>query len=297
MSYHFTKSCPVCEHKEFTEFLTCTDFFTTSETFDIKRCNKCGFLFTQNFPSEAIIGKYYDVPDYVSHSDTKKGIVNYLYHQARRFMLNQKASLIEKMCGGSKGTILDYGCGTGYFLQTMERNGWESIGIEKSSTARDFTAREFGLITHDPDYLTSLPDASFDAITLWHVLEHIENPDQLIIQLKRVLKPSGKLIFALPNSESYDAKHYGEYWAAFDVPRHLWHFSPSTITKLGENHRLKLVSQKGMPLDAFYISMLSEKNKGAKLSFIRGMFTGLMALIASLNDSQKYSSIIYVFSK
>lgn len=297
MPYHFTKSCPICEHKEFTEFLTCTDFFTTSETFDIKRCNQCSFLFTQNFPSEAIIGKYYEVPEYVSHSDTKKGIVNYLYHLARRYMLTRKANLVESISGSTNGDILDYGCGTGYFLQTMGNRGWKITGIEKSDSARAFAGKEFNLSINEPDFLTIIPDESCDVITLWHVLEHIENLEFLLMQLKRIMKPNGSIIFALPNSDSYDAKYYGEYWAAFDVPRHLWHFSPKTIQLLGEKHQLKLVKQKGMPLDAFYISMLSEKNKGAKFAFLKGMLVGLAAFVASLRDPNNHSSMIYILKK
>ncbi|MFZ4457262.1 MAG: class I SAM-dependent methyltransferase [Bacteroidales bacterium] len=297
MPHHLTKSCPICDHNEFSEFLTCTDFFTTGETFDLKRCKNCGFLFTQNFPSEAIIGKYYEVPDYVSHSDTKTGIVNYLYHSARKLMLKLKANRVIKSSGVQTGTVLDYGCGTGYFVREMESRSWNSIGIEKSYAAREFAQSAFNSTFYEPEYLMSVADESCDVVTLWHVLEHVEHLDLLIEQLKRVLKPNGVLVLALPNAESFDAKYYREYWAAYDVPRHLWHFSAKTVSLLCDKHTLKLVDSKGMPLDAFYISMLSEKNRGARFSFLKGMWVGAHAFVSSLSDKSKYSSMIYIIKK
>lgn len=297
MPHHLTKFCPICGHKEFSEFLTCTDFFTTGETFDLKRCESCGFLFTQNFPAEAIIGKYYEVPEYVSHSDTKTGIVNYLYHLSRNWMLKRKANRVIQAAGIAQGTILDYGCGTGYFVREMEQRGWSAIGIEKSDAARDFAKSKFNSELQPLDQLDAIPDESCDVITLWHVLEHVENLELLVAEIKRVLKPSGVLILALPNSESYDAHYYGEYWAAFDVPRHLWHFSPNTIKLFCEKYGLKLQQSKGMPLDGFYISMLSEKNKGAQFSFLKGMWVGLRAIVSTMSDKSKYSSMIYIIKK
>ncbi|MDD2798416.1 MAG: class I SAM-dependent methyltransferase [Bacteroidales bacterium] len=297
MSYRYITSCPVCENKEFSEFLACTDFFTTSETFDLKRCDKCQFVFTQNFPSETIIGKYYDVPEYVSHSDTKKGIVNYLYHFARRFMLKRKMSLITKVSKMNSGNILDYGCGTGYFLNEMAKNGWKTTGIEKSDLAREFALNEFGLEINEPSFLSKMEDKSCDVVTLWHVLEHIENFDTLLSELKRVLKPDGTLILALPNSSSFDARHYREYWAAFDVPRHLWHFTPKTIALVGEKHNMKIVGAKAMPLDSFYISIMSEQNRGSRFAFVKGICVGLIANIVSLANISNQSSLIYLFKK
>jgi len=297
MPHHFTTSCPVCNHRKFKAFLTCTDFYATSETFDIKRCVNCDFLFTQNFPSESIIGKYYEVQDYISHSDTKKGIVNYLYHLARRYMLKRKANFVEKVCGSKEGSLLDFGCGTGYFLYTMHKRGWKSIGVEKSSKGREFAIREFGLQVNDTSFLSSIADESCEVVTLWHVLEHIEDLEGLLTQLKRVLKPNGTLILALPNSASYDANHYREYWAAYDVPRHLWHFTTKTISLLCEKNKLEVVCQKGMPLDAFYISILSEKNKDSKFAFLRGIYIGFLAYFASRKDISKQSSVIYVLKK
>lgn len=297
MEYQCIESCPICEKTTFSDHLICTDYFATNETFELKKCNSCGFVFTQNFPIERFIGKYYEVPNYISHSDTKTGIVNYLYHFARNFMLKRKCGLVVSESKLAKGSILDYGAGTGYFLNTIHQLGWEALGIEKSATGRDFAKKEFSLDLKTPEELSLLPGESFDVITLWHVLEHIENLEEVLLQFKHILKPNGVLIVAVPNSESYDADYYKEEWAAYDVPRHLWHFSSKTIELLTQKMGFKLISKRGMPLDAFYISMMSEKNKGNKFAFISGMMVGLRAFVASFTNTDKSSSVIYTFKK
>lgn len=297
MEYQCIESCPICEKTTFSDHLICTDYFATNETFELKKCNSCGFVFTQNFPNERFIGKYYEVPNYISHSDTKTGFVNYLYHFARNFMLKRKCGLVVSESKLSEGSVLDYGAGTGYFLNTIRQCGWDALGIEKSAIGRDFAKQEFGLDLKAPEELSLLPDESYDVITLWHVLEHIENLEEVLLQFKHILKPNGVLIVAVPNSESYDANYYKEEWAAYDVPRHLWHFSSKTMELLTQKMGLELISKRGMPLDAFYISMMSEKNKGNKFAFISGMMVGLRAFVASFTNTDKSSSVIYIFKK
>lgn len=290
-------SCPICENTEFSGFLTCSDHYVTKEVFQLNKCNNCGFVFTQDFPSESYIGSYYETSDYISHSNTKKGLVNFLYHYARSYMLQRKCNLIQEVSEVKQGTILDYGCGTGFFLNAIRQTGWKTIGIEKSPSARVFSKKEFNLEVLAPETLSNIASASCDVITLWHVLEHIEDLNGMMIELKRILKPSGRLILALPNAGSYDALHYREYWAAYDVPRHLWHFTPRTLFSLAQKHDFQLVGKKGMPLDAFYISMLSEKYKKNSFAFVRGFFIGLKGLISSWKDTALNSSVIYILKK
>lgn len=290
--------CPLCGKGHFKKAMTCTDHYATGEAFDIYRCQECGFLFTQGVPVENEIGRYYESPDYISHSDTNKGLMNHVYHWIRRFMLKRKAHLVKHCCGGLvHGTLLDIGTGTGYFPHFMQEKGWKVSAIEKSPKAREFARKHFQLDVSAPETLFTLEKETFDAITLWHVMEHLEHLNETWKQLYQLLKPGGVLIVAVPNPNSYDAGHYGERWAAYDVPRHLWHFTPSVIQQFGAKHGFILAEHHPMPFDAFYISMITEKYFGRKLPFLRGAWIGFRAWMASLAKKEHSSSMIYVFRK
>ena len=252
---------------------------------------------TQNAPVEAEIGKYYETPDYISHSDTQKGLMNRVYHWVRQYMLSQKARLVKQASKMPKGTILDYGTGTGYFANTMVRKGWTVKAIEKSPQARTFAKEHFGLNVDAETALPHYETATFDVVTLWHVMEHLEHLNEMWNTLHRILKERGVLIVAVPNPNSYDAKKYKEWWAAYDVPRHLWHFSPSVMQQFGAKHGFILEAEHPMPFDAFYVSMLTEKYKGSKLSFIKGLWAGTCAWFSALGKKERSSSMIYVFRK
>lgn len=289
--------CPICDNKEFRDFLSCKDYYATGEKFGLIECCNCGFVATQDFPSEDFIGKYYNVPDYISHSDTHKGIVNKLYHIARKIALRSKAKTVVKYSEKKKGMLLDIGCGTGYFLDKMKHKGWIVAGIEKDDEARKYAKKKFDLNTQTHDYFFQIVEKQKNVITMWHVLEHLEHLDETMKQLYRILKDDGVVIIALPNRNSLDAKHYKEYWAAYDVPRHLWHFSPNDFEYLANKHNFKLVKKKPMYFDAFYISMLSEKYKGTFASTIVGLIRGGVFFLGSLFDKNKCSSVIYILSK
>lgn len=290
--------CPVCANKKSEKEFICRDFLATNESFSIYRCPNCSFGFTQDFPSEDEIGKYYDAPEYISHSDTSKGFINSLYHIARKIALKAKTNLILKYASdNSTHKLLDIGSGTGYFLQAMREKKWIVTGIEKSETTRTYAHQKFDLDIQDSDYLSQMPNKTKDVITMWHVLEHIESLNATFENLYRVLKEDGTLFIALPNKESVDAKAYKEWWAAYDVPRHLWHFSPNDFEQLANKHGFKLVTMKGMTFDPLYISMLSEKNKGTTLAPIVGLFKGFIFLLKSLSDTKSCSSIVYILKK
>ncbi len=289
--------CPVCGSTDFSLFLTCTDFFVSEEEFRIKQCNLCGFKITENIEDEENIGRYYQSEKYISHSNTTKGFVNSVYHAVRRYMLGRKRRLVEKVTSLKTGRILDVGTGTGFFLNEMKENGWQVTGTEKSKDARDFAQKEFNLNNLPSEELFSLVENSFDVITLWHVLEHVHQLSENMHAFNRLLSNKGKLIVAVPNSESYDAKHYKAYWAAYDVPRHIWHFAPKQMKLLGEKHGFALKSLHGMPFDSFYVAMLSEKYKKSKFGLLKGMFCGKISWIGSILNPAKCSSVIYVFEK
>ena len=290
-------TCPLCGGQQLEHALTCTDHYASGEKFDVVKCVHCGFLLTQNVPVEAEIGKYYETPDYISHSDTQKGMMNRVYHWVRRYMLSQKAALVKRLAHMEKGTLLDYGTGTGYFPHTMMKKGWTVKAIEKSSQARTFAKNNFQMDVDEEKALKEYQAKSFDVITLWHVMEHLEHLNEMWQTLSGLLKEKGVLIVAVPNPTSYDAVKYREWWAAYDVPRHLWHFTPATMQKFGAKHGFVLEETKPMPFDAFYVSMLTEKYKGNKFSFLKGMMTGTCAWFNALANKERSSSMIYVFRK
>ena len=289
--------CPLCGGQQLEHALTCTDHYASGEQFEVIRCAHCGFLMTQGVPVEAEIGKYYETPDYISHSDTQQGLMNRVYHWVRQYMLSRKAALVKRVSGLSEGSLLDYGTGTGYFANTMVCQGWKVKAIEKSPQARAFAKKQFGLDVEAEHSLKDYPSMSLDVVTLWHVMEHLEHLNEMWETLHRILKDKGVLIVAVPNPESYDARKYKEWWAAYDVPRHLWHFSPLVMQRFGEKHGFVLEKEHPMPFDAFYVSMLTEKYKGNGLSFVKGLWTGALAWFSALGNKERSSSLIYVFRK
>ena len=290
-------TCPLCGGQQLEHTLTCTDHYASGEKFEVVRCAHCGFLMTQNAPIEAKMGKYYEAPDYISHSDTQKGMMNRVYHWVRQFMLSRKAALVRKVSNMSVGTLLDYGTGTGYFAHAMMQKQWHVKAIEKSPQARAFAKERFKLDVEPETALPLYQPKTFDVVTLWHVLEHVEHLNEMWETLHKILKDRGVLIVAVPNPDSYDARKYGEWWAAYDVPRHLWHFSPSVMQKFGAKHGFVMEERLPMPFDAFYVSMLTEKYKGSKFSFIKGLWTGTCAWFSALGKKERSSSMIYVFRK
>jgi SAM-dependent methyltransferase len=277
--------------------LSCKDFFTSGETFDILRCNNCGFEFTMNPPVESKIEKYYDSGEYISHSDTKKGITNFLFHSARSLMLYRKKRVIKNATGLKTGTLLDIGCGTGYFPAFMKKSGWRVTGVEVNEKAREYAREKFNLDVFTEDEFNARNSDQFDCITLWHVFEHFHDPVKYLTMISSLLNKSGICVVAIPNSASYDARYFRNFWAAYDVPRHLWHFDPDNFKMFTENYGFILEKIRILPLDVFYISILSEKYKGSKAAFLSGMVKGLLFSFSSLFNKKKSSSVIYILRK
>ncbi len=295
---HIT-TCPICDRNDLKKVFDAIDHFSSQKVFPVYECLHCGFRFTNNFPSEETIGRYYDSPDYISHSDSDKGMVNRLYHHFRKQMLRKKVNLIATHITGSPTRLLDIGCGTGYFLQAAKEQGWSVAGIEKDEKTRKSATIRSGVTVKDENTLWKMESASFDAVTLWHVLEHMEKLNETINKIKEIIAPEGIAVIALPNCRSYDAGFYKERWAAYDIPRHLWHFSPATVEKLLAKHHLQIVKKVRMPLDAFYISLLSEKYRGSNLlvKYIRAFVIGAIGFLRSLTDPGQSGSIIYIAKK
>lgn len=287
--------CPVCDSSNIEEALTAKDYTVSQQQFSIWHCINCTARFTQNVPSQEDIGPYYKSDTYISHSDTKKGLINSLYHAVRKRTLAGKRNLVINTTGTSNGSILDIGCGTGAFLNEMQQSNWQITGLEPDDVARQ-KANELYNIQPEPSHqIFNINENIFDAITMWHVLEHVHELKAYITKIEKLLKPNGKLFIAVPNYTSYDAQKYAAYWAAYDVPRHLYHFSPKSIEFLLNNTGLQLASIKPMWFDSFYVSMLSEQYKGGNM--ISACITGVISNLKALGNYDKCSSVIYVIEK
>jgi len=283
--------CPVCESISLSIAFTTKDYFLTKETFQITRCNLCDFLFTNPRPTSAELPRYYLTEEYLSHTTTKKSALNLLYSFLRNIAIKKKYSLIAKH--KLQGKILDIGCGTGEFLNYFGKKGWATLGIEPAETPRKFASSKYGLSVFDESHLDKIPSESFDIITMWHVLEHVSELNERLDEVKRILKKDGILIIALPNSKSWDAEKYKNYWAAWDVPRHLYHFSISSFTKLMTKHSLIIDEILPMTFDSYYVSMLSEKYKTGKTNYLKVIFNGFRSNFSAKLNSGDYSSQIF----
>jgi 2-polyprenyl-3-methyl-5-hydroxy-6-metoxy-1,4-benzoquinol methylase len=287
------EKCLVCGSNRFEPFLICKDYTVSQENFNIVTCKSCSFKFTNPRPNDSVLGGYYKSENYVSHTNTKKGLVNKLYHLVRDYTLKNKIKLISTYV--SRGTILDYGCGTGMFLSACKSSGWDVVGLEPDDSARKIASDQYLSVYSNKENVNAfIKEKQFDAITLWHVLEHVTDMTETLLLFKTKLKKDGVLIIAVPNHVSHDAVYYKEFWAAYDVPRHLHHFDLKSMTSLLENNGFKLVETKPMKFDSFYVSMLSEKCKTGKVNLIKAFWIGLMSNFKA-KDSSSYSSTIYVF--
>lgn len=288
-------NCPVCGHDKQSAFISCVDYTVSKETFNISSCNDCGFKFTNPIPSLNTLGDYYKSEEYISHSNTKKGLVSNMYHAVRNYTLKGKLKLLNSLV--SRGTILDYGCGTGMFLEVCKKDGWNSIGIEPDLGASAIAKNSGTKIYNSKEELQENDNKTqFDAISLWHVLEHVVDLKNTVSVLNSRLKEKGVMIIALPNHRSHDSLYYDRFWAAYDLPRHLYHFDKSSISKLMNEFGYTLEDTKPMLFDSFYVSLLSEKYKRGSTNYLNAFKTGLISNIKALN-SKEYSSHIYIFRK
>ena len=264
------------------------DYSVSKEIFELHHNPEYDLLITFPKPSIEKLPSYYESEDYISHTDGKRTLFERMYHLIKNIALKNKVKLINAQ--SEKGTLLDIGAGTGDFLVGAKKEGWQTTGIEPSEKAKAIAISKG---VNFSDNLSELESNSFDVITMWHVLEHVPNLEEYIIELKRLLKPTGTIVIAVPNFKSFDAQYYGKFWAAYDVPRHIWHFSKTAIEKLFSEKELRLVDVLPMKFDSFYVSLLSEKYKTSKMNFIRAFFVGLKSN-RSGKKTKEYSSHIYV---
>jgi 2-polyprenyl-3-methyl-5-hydroxy-6-metoxy-1,4-benzoquinol methylase len=291
--------CPACGSTQFTDYLACKDYTVSNETFTLQTCGNCQLVITNPRPSNDNLGKYYLSEDYISHTDKPASIIDRIYVFARTYALRWKIKLITQELHGTNKTLLDYGCGTGHFLKACHDQRWQITGVEPSPIARQSAQRNTAsTIASTLDELTG---QKYSTITLWHVLEHVPDPNETLAKLKALLEQNGTLFIAVPNHASHDAETYKNHWAGYDVPRHLWHFTPDNVGRLVSKHGLKLKRIVPMKLDAYYVSMLSEKYKNNQklgpMQMIRAFFAGWRSNANAQSASGNYSSLIYILTK
>ena len=291
-----SKKCPWCNSENNHQFLELKDYFLTQEQFEILECNECKLLFTSPCPTPDKIGSYYKSEDYLSHNEEKKGLFAKVYNKVKKINIKNKFKIVtnSQQPAASSQNLLDIGCGVGDFLLYAKEKGCKVTGIEPNEDARKIAEKKLECKIMSPEELQNIPDNSFDIVTMWHVLEHVADLKMEIQHLQRILKKDGKLVLALPNYKSFDAEYYKDKWAAYDVPRHLSHFSQTSIKNIFKETKLQLIDIKPLKWDSFYISMLSEQYLNNKNSFIKGILTGWKSN-RKAKKSGEYSSLVYVF--
>jgi 2-polyprenyl-3-methyl-5-hydroxy-6-metoxy-1,4-benzoquinol methylase len=274
-------------------YLECKDHSVTGEYFKLYYDEYYDMLVTSPQPGEDSIGNYYESKDYISHTDANISFVEKWYQRVKRITLKHKLRIVNSF--GKKNTrLLDVGCGTGDFLKICAMAGWEVRGVEPNDNARKIAQQKLSE-NSNASVESTLPESelTFDIITLWHALEHVSDLELYLKFLQKYLSPNGRLLIAVPNYKSFDARHYKSFWAAFDVPRHFWHFSKSSISKLFSEKGLSIEKTKPMLFDSFYVSLLSEKIKTGKSNFIKAMWIGLLSNLLAIK-TKEYSSLLYI---
>ena len=284
-------ACPICGSDKLNKHMELTDYSISKENFTLFKCQSCAFVITNPRPSNNDLPQYYESEDYISHSGTKKGLINSLYHQFQKLNLKLKYMALSKYV--PRGTWMDYGAGNGAFLNFLKSKNLSSEGFEPDEKARKLGNSKGVKIENTDKYKKASKD--YSVITMWHVLEHIPELNEIIEIHKSNLIENGVICIAVPNRDSYDAKFYKNYWAAYDVPRHLWHFTEADVISLMAKHGFSHIKTRGMPFDSYYVSLLSEKFK--KGSTIRALVLGALSNLKARFSKTPFSSQIYIFKK
>ncbi len=263
------------------------DYSVSGESYDLIYEPKYEMFYTSPKPEESKLDRYYDTEDYISHTDSKSSLKDKVYQFVKGVMLRRKLMIIEKY--NKKGDLLDLGAGTGDFLIEAKKKGWLIDGVEPSAKAVALASQKGIFLKNDIHQINN----KFDVITMWHVLEHVYNLNDYLSFLKKKLAEHGTLFIAVPNFKSYDAEYYGKFWAAYDVPRHLYHFSKRSVEKLFAEHGLEVIKIRPLIFDAFYVSLLSEYYKTGKYKYFSSLCFGMRSNFSAMH-TKEYSSHIYV---
>ncbi len=290
------QNCPACGSSKYEKILTASDYLVTGESFEIMECNDCSLRFTSPIPYENEIGKYYESDKYISHAKRVTSLFDIVYKIFRKYTLRSKQKTVERIARKKSGTLLDIGCGTGVFLKTMKKAGWEVSGVEVNAGARKLAeANTNSVILNQAEFFEG--KQKYDVITLWHSLEHLNILKRVLEKISISLNANGVVMIAVPNYKSFDAEYYGQDWAAYDVPRHLYHFSFEAMKKLMEKFNFKLIQCKQLPFDPFYVALLSELSVRKKHNIINALLIGWQSYWQGWRDAKRGSSVLYVLKK
>lgn len=287
-------ACPICGSNDIQFRLKAESYRTEGESFDVFQCNSCTHRFTNPVPDESAIGEYYKSENYISHTNANKSLFDKVYQTVKSIALNKKEKLLLKYGVDKQTPFLDYGAGTGSFVNLLDERNWRVLGIEISEEARKMSPK--ANLLFDVSKLEEMAPNSLSGFSMWHVLEHIYQPEELLKRLVERMKRGAIGFIAVPNNDSWDATRYGADWAALDLPLHFSHFTKRSMSTLIEKAGLTLVEEELMPFDAYYISMLSEANKNASLSTFKGILNGLKSNVKG-KGQKNTSSLIYVVKK
>lgn len=270
--------------------LTTKDYFLTKEEFSLELDTHYDMLVTKPQPKN--LDKYYQTSNYISHTDQSTNFFEKIYSIAKKYTLHKKTKLINQFSNNGK-TLLDIGCGTGEFLVTAKKENWTIFGVEPNKQAREkAVSKKLNVVEN----LENLGQQKFNVISLWHVMEHLPDLKNQIKKITNLLAEEGTLIIAVPNFKSNDAIHYKEYWAAYDTPRHLWHFSQKAISELFKEQNFKIIQTLPMKFDSYYVSLLSEKYKNGKQNYFKAIYQGWLSNYKA-NRTSEYSSLTYVLKR
>ena len=283
--------CSLCGNSNLNTVLTVKDWLVTKELFDVVECSACKSRHTSPIPEKREIDRYYNSDEYRPHNLHRRKMSDLIYRTIRGMMIEKKKKWIRSFSRLKRGRLLDVGSGTGEFAASMRNNGWEVCCVESSEQIRSIAKENFNLDVISPNVWLGKDKSSFDVITFWHTLEHVESPKLYLETAKSQLNEKGTIFIGVPNFTSYDAMFYGKNWAAYDAPRHITHFDPSSMGKFFDVCDLKLLGIIGLPYDAYYVSMLSSKNLGK--NFIGGLFRGFISNRKAKADTKRFSSLIY----
>lgn len=273
-------------------YLKVKDYSVSGEEFQLFYNQEMEMLETHPQPSSPKFPDYYKSENYISHTDSKRNLFEKVYHFVKWISLKRKLRLINSFQSGTSD-LLDVGCGTGDFLKIAQQNNWNVKGIEPNEKARKLANIKTNQSVFGNEQLLKFEPNSFDIITLWHVLEHLPKPEEHISIFKKLMRPDGVLIIAVPNFKSFDAQYYKNYWAAYDTPRHLWHFSKKSISKLAGFNKMEVIKILPMKFDSFYVCLLSEKYRSGIMNPLKAFWIACCSNFKAIK-SGNYSSLIYI---
>ncbi|MCB2221491.1 MAG: class I SAM-dependent methyltransferase [Bacteroidetes bacterium] len=285
-------TCPVCESENLQQYLDSKDYFLSKERFKIDQCQNCQFRFTNPRPEETAAAKYYESPEYLSHNTEKKSLTSNLYSTIRRFTIRQKSSIVNRHAKGQNA--LDIGCGTGEFMHSLNLLGYQIQGVEPNQVARKQAQDKFKLSILSSFNAANYQTNQFDVVTMWHVLEHVYRLKETILGIRKILNENGTLIVALPNPDSLDAQIYGKHWAAYDLPRHIYHFGQKDVNRLFNELGFEMIKMLPMYFDSFYVSILSENYLHGKTNYFKAFYNGFRSNLKAFLKKSNYSSQIYI---